>query len=61
MFNNIKKGRYSFPSPFWDDISADAKDLISVGSVAISQFPSCSGSLFLVTTVHMRAETPGSN
>jgi len=29
MFANIKKGRYTFPSPFWDDISADAKDLIS--------------------------------
>jgi len=29
MFNNIKKGRYSFPSPFWDSISKGAKDYIA--------------------------------
>mmetsp|Transcript_39907 Transcript_39907/g.78153 ORF Transcript_39907/g.78153 Transcript_39907/m.78153 type:complete len:564 (+) Transcript_39907:113-1804(+) len=28
MFHNIKKGRYTFPSPFWDDISDGAKDYI---------------------------------
>lgn len=30
MFANIKKGRFSFPSPFWDNVSAGAKDLITV-------------------------------
>jgi len=25
----IKKGEYEFPSPYWDDISDSAKDLIS--------------------------------
>jgi len=29
MFANIKKGRYSFPSPFWDDISIACKHYIS--------------------------------
>uniref|UniRef100_A0A6U4N5F2 cGMP-dependent protein kinase n=2 Tax=Hemiselmis andersenii TaxID=464988 RepID=A0A6U4N5F2_HEMAN len=29
MFNNIKKGRYTFPSPFWDEISDGAKDYIT--------------------------------
>merc|ERR1712087_59933 len=28
LYHLIKKGQYSFPSPFWDDISQDAKDLI---------------------------------
>merc|ERR1719245_2277050 len=28
LYHLIKKGQYSFPSPFWDDISPDAKDLI---------------------------------
>lgn len=29
LFRTIIKGKYSFPSPYWDDISAEAKDLIS--------------------------------
>jgi len=29
LFNAILHGRYSFPSPYWDDISKDAKDLVS--------------------------------
>ena len=29
MFELIKKCQYDFPSPFWDDISSSAKDLIS--------------------------------
>lgn len=29
MFEFIKQGQYDFPSPFWDDISSSAKDLIS--------------------------------
>jgi len=29
LYHLIKKGQYSFPSPFWDDISEEAKDLIS--------------------------------
>mmetsp|Transcript_26752 Transcript_26752/g.23562 ORF Transcript_26752/g.23562 Transcript_26752/m.23562 type:complete len:507 (-) Transcript_26752:266-1786(-) len=28
LYHLIKKGQYSFPSPFWDDISENAKDLI---------------------------------
>merc|ERR1712087_446781 len=28
LYHLIKKGQYSFPSPFWDDISEQAKDLI---------------------------------
>merc|ERR1712087_1032721 len=28
LYHLIKKGQYSFPSPFWDDISDGAKDLI---------------------------------
>lgn len=30
MFNEIKMGRYTFPSPFWDNISDGAKDYIAV-------------------------------
>ena len=29
LYSMIKKGKWSFPSPFWDDISKDAKDLIT--------------------------------
>jgi len=29
LYHLIKKGQYSFPSPFWDDISVSAKDLIT--------------------------------
>lgn len=29
MFELIKQGQYDFPSPFWDEISSSAKDLIS--------------------------------
>mmetsp|Transcript_20465 Transcript_20465/g.20431 ORF Transcript_20465/g.20431 Transcript_20465/m.20431 type:complete len:119 (-) Transcript_20465:33-389(-) len=29
LFDMIKKGEYEFTSPYWDDISAMAKDLIS--------------------------------
>jgi len=28
LFDQILKGRYDFPSPWWDAISADAKDLV---------------------------------
>mmetsp|Transcript_11236 Transcript_11236/g.38336 ORF Transcript_11236/g.38336 Transcript_11236/m.38336 type:complete len:261 (+) Transcript_11236:263-1045(+) len=28
LFSQIKKGDYSFPSPYWDDISSEAKDLV---------------------------------
>ena len=27
--NNIKKGTFTFPTPIWDNISDDAKDLVS--------------------------------
>jgi hypothetical protein len=39
MFNNIKKGRFTFPSPFWDNISAGAKDLISVAASCLHPTP----------------------
>lgn len=29
LYHLIKKGQYSFPSPFWDEISDSAKDLIT--------------------------------
>lgn len=29
MFDTIKKGEFDFPSPYWDDISDMAKDLIA--------------------------------
>jgi len=29
LFQMIKKGQYTMPSPYWDDISAPAKDLVS--------------------------------
>lgn len=29
LYHLIKKGSYSFPSPFWDEISDEAKDLIT--------------------------------
>jgi len=29
LYHLIKKGQYSYPSPFWDDITDDAKDLIN--------------------------------
>jgi len=29
LFGLIKKGNFDFPSPYWDDISSSAKDLIS--------------------------------
>jgi len=28
LFDQILKGRYDFPSPWWDSISSDAKDLV---------------------------------
>ena len=28
LFDQILKGRYDFPSPWWDNISPDAKDLV---------------------------------
>ena len=28
LFKQIMSGRYDFPSPWWDNISADAKDLV---------------------------------
>jgi len=28
LFQAIKRGDYSFPSPYWDDVSQEAKDLI---------------------------------
>ena len=28
LFKAIKKGKYEYPSPYWDEISAEAKDLI---------------------------------
>uniref|UniRef100_A0A7S0VHK2 Protein kinase domain-containing protein n=1 Tax=Hemiselmis tepida TaxID=464990 RepID=A0A7S0VHK2_9CRYP len=28
LFQQIKKGDYSFPSPYWDDVSDGAKDLV---------------------------------
>jgi serine/threonine protein kinase len=28
LFEKIKKGRYDFPSPTWDFISQEAKDII---------------------------------
>lgn len=28
MFEEIKKGEFEFPSPYWDDISEPAKELI---------------------------------
>ncbi len=36
MFNNIKKGRFTYPSPFWDNISVGARDLISVSGPHVS-------------------------
>lgn len=29
LFNKIMKGNFDFPSPYWDDISDDAKDLVT--------------------------------
>jgi len=28
LYKKIKKGRYSFPSPYWDNVSEEAKDLV---------------------------------
>jgi len=28
LFEKIKKGKYDFPSPAWDHISAEAKEII---------------------------------
>lgn len=28
LFEKIKKGKYDFPSPSWDHISTEAKDII---------------------------------
>lgn len=28
LFEKIKNGKYDFPSPVWDEISADAKEII---------------------------------
>jgi serine/threonine protein kinase len=28
LFDKIKKGQYDFPSPSWDNISSDAKNII---------------------------------
>merc|ERR1719453_1081795 len=30
LFDQILKGRYDFPSPWWDNISVDAKDLVKM-------------------------------
>jgi serine/threonine protein kinase len=29
LFKQIRKGEYSFPSPYWDDVSDEAKDIVS--------------------------------
>ncbi len=29
LFEQIKNGKFDFPSPYWDDISDQAKDLIN--------------------------------
>mmetsp|Transcript_7570 Transcript_7570/g.12732 ORF Transcript_7570/g.12732 Transcript_7570/m.12732 type:complete len:336 (+) Transcript_7570:104-1111(+) len=29
LFNSIRKGEYDFPSPYWDSVSAEAKDLVT--------------------------------
>lgn len=29
LFNRIRRGRFSFPDPYWKDVSETAKDLIS--------------------------------
>jgi serine/threonine protein kinase len=29
LYRQIKKAEYSFPSPFWDNISSGAKDLVT--------------------------------
>jgi calcium/calmodulin-dependent protein kinase I len=29
LFQQIRKGKFSFPSPYWDQVSSDAKDLVS--------------------------------
>ncbi|GBG27413.1 Protein kinase, putative [Hondaea fermentalgiana] len=29
LFRQIKRGKYEFPSPYWDDVSQDAKDFIN--------------------------------
>lgn len=29
LFNSIRKGEYEFPSPYWDSVSTEAKDLVS--------------------------------
>lgn len=29
LFEIIKRGEYEFPSPYWDEVSTDAKDLVS--------------------------------
>ncbi|CAK9072554.1 Calcium/calmodulin-dependent protein kinase type 1 (CaM kinase I) (MnCaMKI) [Durusdinium trenchii] len=29
LFRQIKRGKFEFPSPFWDNVSKDAKDFIS--------------------------------
>ena len=29
LFKQIRKGQYSFPSPYWDGVSDEAKDLVS--------------------------------
>ena len=29
IYDKIEVGEYSFPSPYWDEVSDDAKDLIS--------------------------------
>ena len=28
LFNTIRKGRYHYPSPYWDEVSSEAKDVI---------------------------------
>ena len=28
LFRSIKRGQYEYPSPFWDDVSESAKNLI---------------------------------
>jgi len=29
LFNQIKSGKFDFPSPYWDQVSNEAKDLIT--------------------------------
>ena len=39
LFKQIRKGEYTFPSPYWDEVSDGAKDLISKVSLPPSRLP----------------------